>query len=245
VTKPTIFDRGVELEELRKRFAGRQSFLFHGPSGVGKTLLLSAVCDEFPDVLYSAQTQTPQALYRNLAESLLAARDQRMNSICPGGVRSLEGKTAVSVRGIVRDVLPNSRYRVILDHLLRPSQSLAALVRELMLDCSLPVIAVSRSAHMEDFGFVLPLFPDRTEKFALRNFDSAIAAMFANWCAERNNLIATNLTQFLEKIVHHSKGNPGAITQMIRMAKEPRYSRGGQIRTTPLFIDFKIEAVSQ
>jgi hypothetical protein len=108
-----------------------------------------------------------------------------------------------------------------------------------------PVIAVSRSAHMEDAGFVLPLFPDRVEKFALRNFDPETAEVFALWCAQREHLIANNLQQFLEQIVQCSEGNPGAMIKMICMAKEPKYSRGGQIITTPLYIDFKIAAVSQ
>lgn len=184
-----IFDRIGELKELRKRIADRRSFLFHGPAGVGKTLLLSAVCQEFPDVLYSSQTQTPQALYRNLAESLSTVRDQTMNSVCPSGTLSLHGKTAVAVKGIVKDVLRNSNYLVVLDHLMRPSQSLAASARELILDCSVPVIAVSRSAHMEDVGFILPLFPDRAERLALPNFDSETAGMFAEWFAKRKDLI--------------------------------------------------------
>lgn len=244
-TPKEIFGRGAELEELRKRFVDRQSFLFHGPAGVGKTLLLSAVYPDFADVLYSAQTQTPQVLYRNLAESLLAARDQKMHGVCPAGILSIQSKTAVAVRGIVRDVLRNSNYLIVLDHLMRPSQSLTASIRELMLDCSVRVIAVTRSAHMEDAAFVLPLFPNRAEKLALRNFDSETAERFAVWCADRETLTAENLAQFLGKAVGYSEGNPGAMMQMIRMARGPKYCRGGQIKTTPLYIDFKIAMVSQ
>ncbi len=242
---PAIFARGAELDELRIRFARRQSFLLHGPAGVGKTLLLSVVSPEFPDVLHSSSNQTPHSLYRNLAQALFAARDHKIARACPSGASLLKRKTAISLKGIVCNALRNSPYLVVLDHLVRPSQSLAAALRELMSDCSVPLVAVSRSAHMEDVGFVLSLFPDRAEKCPLRNFDSGTAKRFAAWCARNEGLTAGNLAQFLDKVVACSGGNPGAIERMIGMAKAPKYSHGGQIKTTPLYIDFKIAMVAQ
>ena len=120
-----------------------------------------------------------------------------------------------------------------------PSQALAASIRELMLNWSVPVVAVSRSAHMEDVGFVLRLFPDRAERFALRNFDPEITRRFAAGYAEREGLTAENLEQFLDRVVEYSDGNPGAMLQMIRMAKAPKYSHENQIKITPLYIDYK------
>jgi len=77
---------------------------------------------------------------------------------------------------------------------------------------------------MEDSGFVLPMFPDRAERLELRNFDAVTAERFAEWCAHKEALTAGNLEQFLEKVVAYSDGNPGAILQMVRMAKVPKYS---------------------
>ena len=244
VTRRAIFARSDEIEQLRKRFASRRSFLLHGPAGVGKTLLLLHVSPEFPHVLYSPQNPTPQFLYRNLSKLLLAAGHPVFAKACPNGVSSLEAKTAVSVKGLVRDALRDSIYLVIVDHLMRPSQSLAASLRELMLNCSVPVIAVSRSAHMEDTGFVLPLFPDRAERFALRNFDPEAASRFAAGCAEAESLRAGNLSQFLNRVVDFSDGNPGAILQMIHLATKPKYSHENQIKVTPLYIDYKLATAS-
>jgi hypothetical protein len=241
----TIFGREEEVEQLRKHCLARRSFLFHGPAGVGKTLLLRLVFPEFVDVLFSPQNPTPQSLYRNLAESLLVLEHPVLTKSCPRGTESLQAKNATSVKGLVRDALYNSKCLVILDHLVRPSQALAASIRELMLNWSVPVVAVSRSAHMEDAGFVLPLFPDRAERFALRNFDPQIARCFAAACAEREGLTAENVEQFLDKVVEYSDGNPGAVLQMIHMAKAPKYSHENQIKITPLYIDYRIERVSQ
>jgi hypothetical protein len=245
VNRTTVFGRDEELEQLRKRFAARRSFLFHGPAGVGKTLLLQLVLSEFTDVLYSPQNPTPQALYRHLAESLLKLEHLVLTKACPSGMASLRAKTAVAVKGLVRDALLNSRYLVVVDHLVRPSQTLAAAIRELMLNWPVPVVAVSRSAHMEDVGFVLPLFPDRAEKLLLRNFDPEVARHFAAGYAEREGLTAVNLNQFLNRVVEYSAGNPGAILRLIQMAKAPKYSHENQIKITPLYIDYKIAMVSQ
>jgi hypothetical protein len=245
ITGPTVFGRDGELEQLRKRFAARRSFLFHGPAGVGKTLLLQLVLPEFANVLYSPRNPTPQALCRHLAGSLLELKHPVLTKACLSGMASLQAKTAVSVKGLVRDALRDSKFMVIVDHLVRPSQALAASIRELMLNWSVPVVAVSRSAHMEDVGFVLPLFPDRAERFALRNFDPEIARRFAAGCAEREGLTAENLDQFLDRVVEYSDGNPGGVLQMIRMAKVPKYAHENQIKITPLYIDYRIAMVSQ
>jgi hypothetical protein len=244
-TRPQILGRTEELEQLRQRVAQRRSFLLHGPAGVGKTLLLSAVMPNFPDILYSPSNPTPQVLYRSLAELLLAAGHPVFAKSCPNGLLSLQTKSAVSLKGIVRDALVNSKYLVVLDHLMRPSQSLAASIRELMLNWSVPAIAVSRSAHMEDVGFVLPLFADRSEKLALRNFDPDRAQLFATRHAEREGLTPDNLVQFLERVVGHSDGNPEAMLRMIRLAKYPKYLHENQIKITPLYLDYKIAMVSQ
>jgi len=242
--RPDIFDRTEELQQLRQRVARRHSFLFYGEAGVGKTLLLSAVLPHFPDILYSRSNPSPQALFRSLAEVLLAARHPVFAKACSNGTASLQAKSSVSVKGLLRDALLNSGYLVVLDHLMRPSQALAASIREVMLNWSVPVIAVARSAHMEDVGFVLPLFPYSNEKFALRNFDPEIAAEFAATCVRREGLEAENLAQFLEKIVEYSDGNPRAIVRMIRLARDPRYFHERQIKITPLYIDYKIAMVS-
>jgi DNA polymerase III delta prime subunit len=242
---PQIYGRLEDLKQLRQRVAERRPFLLHGPAGVGKTLLLSSVVPDFRDILYSAQNPTPQALYRNLAELLLAAGHPMLIKASANSLLSLQAKTALSIKGLVRDALLNSRFLVVLDHLLRPSQSLAASIRELMFNWSVPAIAVARSAHMEDVGFVLPLFADRSEKVALRNFAPDDAHVFAARCAEGEGLTADNLAQFLERIVEYSDGNPGAIVRMIHLAKDTKYFHENQIKITPLYIDYKIAMVSQ
>jgi hypothetical protein len=240
-----VFARQAELAALREHLAARKSLLLHGPAGVGKTLLLSVIYPEFRAVLYCPQNATPQEIYRNLAAALLASGNQTLARTFPGGMVEAQKKTAVALRGIVRGILNDSNYVIVLDHLVRPSQSVAASIRELKVNCSVPVVAVSRSQHMEDAGFVLPLFPERREKLALRNFDRKTAAEFAARCAQWQGLAAANLQQFLDAIVDYSDGNPGAIQQMVSLAQQPKYAHGDSVKIAPLYIDYKLTTVNR
>jgi len=237
----SVFGRTEEMQQLRERLLSRRSFLLHGPPGVGKTLLLSALLPELSKVLYSPENSTPQMLYRNLGEALIAGQDQSPRRM---GLASLQSKSAIATKGLVRGALRDSGHLIVVDHLVRPSQALAAAIRELRVSCSAPIVAVSRSDHMEDAGFVLQSFPDRKERLALRNFDPEAATQFATWCASRERLQADNLAQFLERIVAHSAGNPGAMLHMIRLARSSKYLHDGQIKVTPLYIDYKLATVA-
>ncbi len=237
-----LFNREEEVDALRRRFESRKSFLLHGPSGVGKTHLLECVKPEFPNVLYCSQSSSPQAVFRALAEALIQQKDAAV--LHAMGRRSVEAITAVSLKGIITRILRGSRYVIVLDHLNRPGHSLAAAIRELMISCSVPVIAVARSAHMEDAGFVAPMFPDRGDKLVIKNFGPDIAESFIRALAAEQNLVVENFNEFVSKVVEFSDGNPGAIVKIARMAGMSKYRFGGHVKLSPLYIDFRLELAS-
>ena len=237
-----IFHRDEEIAALRGRLRSRKSLLLHGPSGVGKTLLLEHVVPEYRDVLYCSQASSPHAVFGALAEELVRNQDPALLLALRG--RSSEAMSAVSLKGIAIRVLRGSKYMVVLDHLNRPSHSVAATIRELMISCSVPVIAVARSAHMEDAGFVAPLFPDRGDKLAIKNFDPDIAESFVRVLAEEEGLRVENFDEFVTRVVELSDGNPGAIAKIVRMAGMPKYRLGSHVKLSPLYIDFRLDSVS-
>jgi hypothetical protein len=236
-----IYGRDAELEQLRQMISRRRSFLLHGPAGVGKTLVLKQLADEVPEMVVCDEASSSQTVFRTLAAGLFQRENRHVLKACgTSGLKAITDKSAVSIRGIVADGLRESTYWIVLDHLKSPSQSFAALLKDLCNGTATPLIAVARSAHMEDVGFLLPMFSDRSEKFALRNFDSDTARAFALRTAQKMSLNAANRDEAIQKIVHYSKGNPGAILAMLEMAASPKYVTGRHVKLSPLYIDFRL-----
>lgn len=234
-----IFDRSEERQRIDQFLVKRRPFIIYGPSGVGKTLLLRNVLPPFRATFYCEDSNTINTVFRSLALSLLRAGSPRAQS----AFRNEEGiktKSAVSLKGIVMDSLREGEYAVLLDHLKRPSYSFAAAVREIMSWGSTPVSIVARSAHMEDTGFLQPLYGDRSQKCEILNFDDNIAEEFARAVVNRTGLEASNMSEFLDKVLEFSQGNPGAIVALLEMGKFAKYRADEHIKITPLYIDFRM-----
>jgi Cdc6-like AAA superfamily ATPase len=234
-----IFGREQEQHALKQRVLQKKPFLVHGPTGVGKTLLLRGLLDQIPTVLYCEISTSPQVVFRSVARSLLERGDPRIERSCRNR-DEIEARSAVSLKGIVMDALREGNYSIVLDHLHRPSQSFAAVVREITAWCSTPVIAVAQSSHMEDTGFLQPLFSDRQERYELKNFEPVTAGQFARAMVEQADLAASNIKEFVGKVLELSQGNPGAILAMLQMAKNPKYRIDERIKISPLYIDFRM-----
>ncbi len=234
-----VFRREKEVGELRERLAARKSFVLHGASGSGKTFLLERVMPDFPNVLYCRDATSPQSVFQSLALALVVSRDRFVRGWLRGP-ESVRSKSAISLRGIVLNAARRGNYLVVLDHLRGPAAALSADTRDLMFYGGTPVVAVARSAHMEDLGFLAPFFALPAERMRLPNFSLSQALRFAEDVTRRINLQATNLNDFLDRVAELSRGSPGAIMSMLQMARLPRYRLDGHIKTAPLYIDFRL-----
>jgi hypothetical protein len=236
-----IFGRAEEQASLAKRLASRRPLLIHGPTGVGKTLLTTAVLKDVSDFLYSHDSSTINVVFRNVAHRLWERRaPQLVKSFGRAGADAIKTKSAANLKGVLREALHEGHYCLVLDHIKRPSYAFASAVREVMGWCNTPVITVARSAHMEDTGFLQAFYPDRADRFELKNFNPEVAESFAVTVAKRAGLSAQNMDDFLGRVLEYSQGNPGAIVAMLEMAKHPQYRSDDRIKITPLYIDFRL-----
>ena len=126
-------------------------------------------------------------MFRSLARSLLRLRSPRA-LIAFRDEDGIAAKSAVSLKGIVMDALREGEYSIVLDHLKRPSYSFASAVREIMGPGLTPVSAVAGYSHMEDTGFLQPLYSDRSQKCEIRNFDDSTSKQFARERIKRSGL---------------------------------------------------------
>ena len=241
-----IYRRDAELERLREMLRARRSFLLHGPAGVGKTVVAKQLASELANVLYSPQSTTSQGTFRELAMELVRCRNKPViEALGETALGRINNMSAVSIRGVVSEGLRQGMYWVMLDGMRCPSQAFATAIKELVARATTPVMAIARSAHMEDVGFLLPMFADRTERYALRNFEREIALTFAQKVVAQMGLTAANLDDVLQKVVRYSDGNPGAILSMLRMARSPKYGIDGHIAISPLYVDFRLGRVGK
>jgi len=232
----------MDLQQLHRLVHRRHSFLLHGPAGVGKTLLLKSLLSQFGGILYCDESSSSQIVFRRLAIELLARKAHCVVQVCgKAGAEALKVKSAVAIRGIVAEALRAGSYWIVLDHLKAPSQSFATALKDVCKWSETPLIVAARSAHMEDVGFLLPLFSQRSEKYELRNFDVETATSFALATAEAMQLRPANLSDVVQKIVLYGKGNPGAICAMLKMAASPRYVTEQHVKLSPLYIDFCLQ----
>jgi hypothetical protein len=200
--------------------------------------LIRTALHDFPGVLYCIETKSPQSVFRSLADSLVSLGDPKTKSLLKRTPAS--SKSAVSLKGIVLDSLRAHQRMIVLDQLVRPSQALGAAVREIV-NTGAQVVSVARSAHMEDAGYVLPLYAFREERLEIHPFDLRIAEEFTLSIAKDLEIDAENRQEFLARVLEYAKGNPGVITALLKKGVQPKYRAGDHIKIVPLYIDFRLE----
>jgi hypothetical protein len=155
-------------------------------------------------------------------------------------VLRLERSSTLQLRGLVFDALNLGSYWVVLDHLRQPSASLASDIRETVFRGNTPVLAVARSTHMEDLGYIASYFALRSEKMRIAQFDQQQTMEFAQLVAASIGFNAANREEFIDRVVTLSEGLPGRIVALLRMGMMDKYRSQEHVKMTPLYIDFRL-----
>jgi hypothetical protein len=237
--EPELFFAVIERKEettcLQAQAQKRKSLLMFGPEAVGKTRLLRTFVKSQPLALFVPKAESPREILLTLVAELRRLDKPRV--VLPADPEALSSS---GLKGVVQRALDIHPFSLALDHVCGPSRVVSGLIKDLNYFDRTPVILVARTPHMEDIGALRPMCARNSERLALKEFAPPIALEFARWEARRTNLWASNLDEVLRSLVDWSKGNPGSIVHMLKMAHFPRYWVGDQIKSHILYLDYRM-----
>ncbi len=226
--RTSLLWRERELDRLKTMLHARKSFLLYGPVGVGKTVLISSAVVGFPNMLVCTACSSVKNFFVQLVAALAERKEKSVvGSLGSTSLVAVKSKSTVALKGIAARALVSHSHTVILDQLGFVSHTFATAIRHFSSETNTPIVAIGRSVHMEDIGFIANMFPDKSERMEIKNFDSACATEFATGVVNKYGIHADNLQEVIHKIVEFSDGNPGAMLWMAQMASK---RSTGQIR---------------
>jgi hypothetical protein len=230
----SLFDRSEEFSALKRAVVeNRKSMLVFGQEGSGKSSLLRRLASIRKECLYLPHCVSPTDLLTGIISAMGNA-----------GIAKSELKPSRSgigpMRGIVQRGLKERDWILLLDHVQSPSPALAHLVRELNYYGRTPLAFAGRSQHMEDIGNFRTFCTDRSCRIEMKPWPQAVALEFTRQQAATVGLTASNLEETLKAIADMSRGHPGPILEMLRMAKQPAYQRDGQVKVHVVYLDYRL-----
>ncbi len=230
----SLFDRSEEFLRLKDIvLEKRRPMLVHGDEGAGKTRLLQRFAGLSKKILYVPHCDSPTDLLSGIIAAMQAAK-------VPKTALKMSRSSLLSSRGVVQRVLDADNWILALDHVQGPSVALGHLVKELNYYNRTPVVFAGRSEHMEDIGTFRTFCTDRSSRLELKAWPNIAALEFTRQNANAIGLAAVNLEEALRGIAEMSKGYPGPILKMLRMAKDPAYRHNEQIKFHVVWLDYRL-----
>ena len=131
-------------------------------------------------------------MFQSLATELVSKKNRRARHSLHNG-RAINDKSTIALRGIVLEALRDGDHWVVLDHFKLLPQRCRRILETSCSTAARVVLAVARSAHMEDLGFLARIFVLGSERIPLPNFGRSEARRFAEENAQLAGLLASEL----------------------------------------------------
>lgn len=244
-------DRESESRRLEEAIRKRTSLMICGPSGIGKTALVSTVIRRLPPdlaarCLYLRGVKDLQDLLRQMVQALYDLKDPNLRQqLHAEGISVvtfdawLKALSSSRLRGTLYHTVERGDYRVFLDHLPPLTRAVAKVIKELFWMRKTPVYLLIRDEleqHLYQF-YNFFYWGDR-ERLALQPLPAQAAAELLENCIERFGLSRLDLTDFREEALELSKRVPGAIVKMCTLAADPRYQYESRVKIKSVYIDY-------
>lgn len=231
-----------ERRSILSAIRSGRSLLVLGPAGSGKTALLEWANDSAGDACLSIvqSYETLHDLLVNTARALLQSGHRAFCRAAYSGADSekwLRNQSSLHLKGLLWAALGAEPRTLILDGVHGASHRTYRFLQQLYFTPGMAIIAAARSEP--DLGVLRRLFWDPRERLYLRPLSSREALRLFDMAAERFGLQHLDLDDFRAKAVHASRGNPGKIVEMCRLASIPQYSSRGRIKFSLIQIETK------
>ena len=244
--------RGSEARRLQDAVLKRQSLLIAGPAGVGKTSLVLSVLRGLPpatarNCFYLSGEEGVQPLLRCLLRQLYDSEDATLRrQLHVEGIRKdtfqswLRHQPTSRLKGAVYRSVEKAGYWVFLDHFPPLTHAQARIVRELVWMQKTPVVLLARGLTERETGHVGSVYWGSRQQLALTPLPEQAGRQLLEFCIQQFGLGKLASGDFREQVLRFSGLLPGAILKMCRLAAEPRYHFGSQIKTRLIHIDYSM-----
>ncbi|MFZ0970247.1 MAG: ATP-binding protein [Candidatus Acidiferrales bacterium] len=249
-----LIGRDHELRQLLISIEKRESRLVWGAADSGTTALLSTAISRLPRALrLRCATWTGAASGRELVSQLIAkvylagseflrkkvrADGERENQLEPW----LKKQSALRLRGLLYSAVERGEYLIFLDHLAPATHHLAHFMKEIVYRCKTPIYLAARGCTQKEIGFAWSLFWTDELRIYLGPLSGASAIQLLDHCISKYELNKFDLTDFRKDVLRLSGHLPGSIVEMCRMAAEPQYHYGDEIKTKLVHVDYLMRA---
>lgn len=228
-----IISRDKEIKLITDLIRQRENIVVFGQEGVGKTLIIQEVINNFgaDRIFYFSQSRT-------LKEALLSFGFRGI-----GKQKEFKRLNVLALKKRFYGILAQKPDCIIFDHLGRVGYRYNSFL-EYLIEKDIPVIVVCRSLRVEDIGnLLLPQFIFK--RVEIVSFDKHDAATLINYFIDEFALRIVDEKKFKNDIFTISQGNPKVIKELCLLAKDTCYGKDAGCDVKLMDLDRRIGRLNQ
>lgn len=239
-----LLERDQALRQIGAAVDRGKHLLVHGPAGIGKTALVRAALAQTrrrPLICRSARTGAD--IYRAaLAEAVLGgfSLPASLRPGLPVDAAAIAAWPSLRCRGLLEQALRAGNWCLVLDPAPQASRTLAHALQELLRFSGTPLLCCADSPHMEDIGYLSVFFLLKSDQLRVEPLSEAAALQLCEMETQRLGLSLDEPRDARNRLLQLAQGRPGVLLRLLQMARLPRYRSGGVLKTSLLYVDFRM-----